>query len=1265
MSKRNINSKSGKQLYLNQIFYKGILYTSSEMQEGYAKIIDNYDIAPTGDAASPRKPLVTSSISMDDSYIYPVKFKQNIDSYSFVRFKKTITEKEFVEDTFTPLDEAERTIDIVHRPINALNEGDIQTEILDYTIQGEEPEIPETEEDPITEEYKDKVTNESGLTFVEQTTSLPLLYVKDFKYTVTDDVESIEEVQIQALYAFSDTSYENTSNFSPALLEVRDGDSFDFDGVEYRLWGIDSVEKGYKWYTYAKHLLENILENQNILGIYFRELSTDRYDRKVVQVSLELKYTDPNNSSSYRYYLLDLNRTLLKTGLYTINYIDLKESAFSDGYMAAFQPAQDDGYKMFSDIDYDPFYATDVSRAIVSNNNPLLITDNMYIEAVKIVDEYNISPKSATKTDFVHAVYLENIDSIAFIGRVISLEDEEPSIFYKGVIMLRAVSSGVYTIVLPDEEGNGDKPNLVDAVSSGYNLLNENMIFVDNQENSWDTFNILGLAVLNTTTGVIDSPAKVVNKASMGQRVALKAIINEEGFYSYNDITTTDKYGYSITLNDISYTVPSETEGEEDVTTSIESKCVLEKQPGATTGNTYFSADINEDYEEDYNMYSILNGISLKSLYIIDPNGKQINIDLSELLTTSLYQKQTGTATTYEEYHKLFDGSLFEIYIRVKVTSTTLIIEVIDNFNSINKYIDVNEESNSHTFVTREEGAPLELYSQWSVAPFGATSYTTIQDPVLIFTKEAGSSTLVKSSLWSEVEEADIPINPTDMIYTIVNNYSLSFEFSIQPKIKLCTDVDKCPSALHNILLQNLFQEIKVVIPNLSVGTPIEFITDSDLRTNIDFKNATRIEVFNRQLCVYGPYTKSNILMFSKFENYDYFPLPFGVIEFDEPITWVVNYKDSFTVFGKHNIYMLSGGTAIGDCTLYKVYENLSTHLTDVHCINTVGNNLVFFNNGVGYVLVPNTYVDNPSNIKVYKLTESINNFFYNPEHYIRTRLPDKTNVDDYLNFKFNMMSYAQNNEIVLLANITTVINNSEGSREVPLVVWFIYNQDYKYWRMYSTDSVDSIKTNYISEPNYNNQFISLVDGKDCFSYFLNTYNLEYYDSNNNNGKNIPIRTMIDSGYLSVDTMNDKRFKDLIIELDNIDPNYGLQIDCEFFVDGSPMLLSDLDVVTVDRRSTINTQVSSDKVLSNYIDYDLQHIQGSPEGTERTIHREFGRPFVVDGSVYTTVGRTHLRIPVYGKGRLPSFMLKIESGGFYEFINYSLIYKEKNINRRN
>ena len=45
-------------------------------------------------------------------------------------------------------------------------------------------------------------------------------------------------------------------------------------------------------------------------------------------------------------------------------------------------------------------------------------------------------------------------------------------------------------------------------------------------------------------------------------------------------------------------------------------------------------------------------------------------------------------------------------------------------------------------------------------------------------------------------------------------------------------------------------------------------------------------------------------------------------------------------------------------------------------------------------------------------------------------------------------------------------------------------------------------------------------------------------------------------------------------------------------------------------------------------------------------------------------GRSQIRIPVFGKGRLPSMAIKVVSKYPYEIVDYSIIYKEKNINRR-
>ena len=153
--------------------------------------------------------------------------------------------------------------------------------------------------------------------------------------------------------------------------------------------------------------------------------------------------------------------------------------------------------------------------------------------------------------------------------------------------------------------------------------------------------------------------------------------------------------------------------------------------------------------------------------------------------------------------------------------------------------------------------------------------------------------------------------------------------------------------------------------------------------------------------------------------------------------------------------------------------------------------------------------------------------------------------------------------------------------------------------------------------------------------------------------------------------MNDKRFKDIIIEFDNIKrykDGSDMEIKCNFFIDGTPMFISEPNNIQVeDQHGEPLGEIEPHVPLKDeYFNTALHHIsdQNRDSNDSFTIDSTYGVAFELDDSMYTNVGRTHVRIPVFGKGRLPSFTLRIVTKNNYEFINYSLIYKEKNINRR-
>src|SRR5690606_2353983 len=134
-----------------------------------------------------------------------------------------------------------------------------------------------------------------------------------------------------------------------------------------------------------------------------------------------------------------------------------------------------------------------------------------------------------------------------------------------------------------------------------------------------------------------------------------------------------------------------------------------------------------------------------------------------------------------------------------------------------------------------------------------------------------------------------------------------------------------------------------------------------------------------------------------------------------------------------------------------------------------------------------------------------------------------------------------------------------------------------------------------------------------------------------------------DSGFLSVDTMNDKRFKDLIFEFNNIGGS-ELSLIPNFFVDGIPTLVVD------------------DSALIFVEDGAIECSDPKEIPTSMVFGNEYG--FKLSDSTFGTSERLRVRFPVWGKGRMPQFTLRITAKDDYELLNFSLIYKEKNIERR-
>ena len=1073
MSKRNITHRSGKQLYLNQIFLKGMLYTSSEMQEGFAKVIDNYDIAPTGDAASPRQPFrIPQSIqSIDSKYTFPVKFKQLKNAQAYVRFNRTISEDEFTSDTLTnPTDHPGKTIDVLYRTNNAFNDGSLELKQVDYNIiDSDASDTPEVEEDSVVDKTKNVVnvsfdspsatisisensdraqknstidiessnnithaasenlsftlenidfdsipllpkypctitltlslnrdiakknSNTASMLYAmkqegiyanvdyilqtpNKNSSLEGMYIKsanDFGRTKINSIEfchrgnysyngdndpgldityaetplqtiveasesdslnpfiydSLEnknpiiknyypigdtflgleittsdgslirspnivldnenrsafespafgtsilylEISIygnnineayqklqsyidnnsNAFYAFAkcmsikvsekvtlhaldgdkdaynyvpnfqetdkytiETSFnyllENNNALRPLVsaatnnllrkadeykntlyhhdsmsnIEVIDGDTFKLEGKSYRLWAADSVEKGYKWYTYTKWFLESLLTNLSIKNTYLKfNYKSTSFDREVSNIEIfnSSSISENNSNLNIRYELyskdyfngitipikkynkdeqvfedtlkswLELNREsvknityaykkifeniqydlhynhtplvdiFLKTGLYTLragieNYTtedefkyltSIQNEAIAFGY-----------YRWWEDSPTttlyftDPYYGADeIITGSTDSDTTLKITDDMYIEAVKLYDEYNISAVTKTKLDYVHAIYIDYLDAVGFIGRIVNYKTNK--IVYKGLILLKAdiTDEGItyFKILLPNNQGEGYEPSILEAVESGYNLYNTELLHVKNTMYTESPFALNGLAILKTQykDGVVsvdeDNPI-LISQAVVGQTISLSAVLNE-GYYVNSGIHNTDKWGYNIHIE-----IPNITFTNDGVEVQKEKFSTIITKPLSNTHNIYYySKNIYELVKEDFTDISF-SEINITKVELITPTNELVEI--TPVLSTINLSSNSTIADVL-----VYDHSLFELKLKVTTNDNReyLAISIYDNFSSPNKTL--SSTSGNIELVDRTETPLLtkEFYSQWFV----------------------------------------------------------------------------------------------------------------------------------------------------------------------------------------------------------------------------------------------------------------------------------------------------------------------------------------------------------------------------------------------------------------------------------------------------------------------------------------------------------------------------------------------------------------------
>lgn len=133
----------------------------------------------------------------------------------------------------------------------------------------------------------------------------------------------------------------------------------------------------------------------------------------------------------------------------------------------------------------------------------------------------------------------------------------------------------------------------------------------------------------------------------------------------------------------------------------------------------------------------------------------------------------------------------------------------------------------------------------------------------------------------------------------------------------------------------------------------------------------------NWQSCVgiYGVPGAEDTIFFSDTENPGYFPYPANVLIFDNKILAVHNYLDNLLVVTVDGIWLVAPGTSIMSSTQKKILTNV--HIPEIDAINMVilKDEIFFKTDTTFYVLKPNKYTSDATDLKNYSNSTAIANY--------------------------------------------------------------------------------------------------------------------------------------------------------------------------------------------------------------------------------------------------------------------------------------------------
>lgn len=145
-----------------------------------------------------------------------------------------------------------------------------------------------------------------------------------------------------------------------------------------------------------------------------------------------------------------------------------------------------------------------------------------------------------------------------------------------------------------------------------------------------------------------------------------------------------------------------------------------------------------------------------------------------------------------------------------------------------------------------------------------------------------------------------------------------------------------------------------------------------------DFSTCKGMINWQGAIGVYGVDTAPETLFFSDTVDPSYFPFPYNVMTFDNEILAVHNYLDYLLVITVDSIYLIQPGTTIQTSIQKRILTNLNIPEIDAINLVVLKDQIFFKTDTQFYVLKPNQYTSDATDLKNYTNSTAVANFTSN-----------------------------------------------------------------------------------------------------------------------------------------------------------------------------------------------------------------------------------------------------------------------------------------------